>query len=275
MIWLYVSAGILGTILFLFLVFLLLIKPRSLKKRPPFQDFVGREYAHRGLHNQNIPENSLRAFEKAVEQGLGIELDLQLSKDGKVVVFHDFTLNRVVGINGKVLDYTAEELSEMPLNGHSDGIPTLEQVLQVVDGKVPLIIELKIPGFNLSVCPKAFEILDRYAGRYCVESFHPFALDWLRKNRPNVLRGQLSSNFFGHKEGGNKLQLFAVKNLLLNVIAKPDFIAYDVRYPNTWAFRLCRDFWKALPIGWTIRTHEERSRAEHQFDAWICENIYE
>ena len=275
MIWAYLSAGLLGALLLVFLIFLFLIKPRSPKKRPPFRDFVGREYAHRGLHTKNVPENSLRAFEKAVERGLGIELDVQLSKDGQVVVFHDLTLNRVAGIDGKVLEYTAEELSKMSLNGHPDGIPTLRQVLELVNGKVPLIIELKIPGFDLSVCPKAFEILDGYQGLYCVESFHPLALDWLRKNRPNVLRGQLSSNFFGHKEAGNKLQLFAVKNLLLNVIAKPDFIAYDVRYPNTWAFRLCRDVWKAFPVGWTIRTNEERALAEHQFDAWICENIYE
>ena len=275
MIWLYLAIGIVSLFCLIFLIFLFLIKPRSPKDRPPYQDFVGVEYAHRGLHNKNVPENSLRAFEKAVERGLGIELDIQLSKDGQVMVFHDLTLNRVAGVDGKVIDYTAEELSKMSLNGQPDGIPTLQQVLEVVDGKIPLIIEMKIPGFDLSVCPKAFEILDRYTGRYCVESFHPFVLDWMRKNRPNILRGQLSSNFFKHKEGGNKLQLFAVKNLLLNVIAKPDFIAYDIRYPETWAFRLCRDFWKAFPIGWTVRTNDELTQAKKEFDAWICEDIYE
>ncbi len=274
MIWLYVSAGILGFLLLCFLVFLLLIKPRSVKHRPDTTAFVGKEYAHRGLHTKSVPENSLRAFQGAVDKGLGIELDIQLSKDGQVVVFHDLTLNRVAGVDGKVMDYTAEELSKMSLNGQTDGIPTLKQVLELVDGQIPLIIECKIPGFDLSVCPKAFELLDQYTGPYCVESFHPFVLDWLRKNRPHVLRGQLSSNFFGHGEEGNKLQLFAVKNLLLNVIAKPDFIAYDVRYPKTWAFRLCRDVWKALPIGWTVRTEEELEEAKKHFDGWICENIY-
>ena len=275
MIFLYLTLGLLGALLLIFLIFLFLIKPRSPKRRPDTAAFVGVQYAHRGLHNKNIPENSLRAFEGAVEKGLGIELDIQLSKDGKVMVFHDFTLNRVAGIDGKVIDYTAEELGKMPLNGQPDGIPTLEQVLQAVDGKVPLIIEIKIPGFDCSVCPKAFELLDGYAGPYCVESFHPFALKWMKENRPEILRGQLSSNFFGHKESGNNLEFFAVKNLLLNVIAKPDFIAYDIRYPNTWAFRLCRDFWKALPIGWTVRTEEELTEAKKHFDAWICENIYD
>lgn len=274
MIGLYVSAGILGFFLLCFLVFLFLIKPRSLKNRPDTAPFVGKEYAHRGLHTKAVPENSLRAFQGAVDKGLGIELDVQLSKDGQVVVFHDLTLNRVAGVDGKVIDYTAEELSKMSLNGQEDGIPTLKQVLELVDGKIPLIIEVKIPGFDLSVCPKLFDLLDEYKGPYCVESFHPFVLDWLRKNRPDVLRGQLSSNFFGHGEEGNKLQLFAVKNLLLNVIARPDFIAYDIRYPNTWAFRLCRDVWKALPIGWTIRTEEELEEAKKHFAGWICENIY-
>ncbi|MBQ1272695.1 MAG: glycerophosphodiester phosphodiesterase [Clostridia bacterium] len=274
MIGLYVSAGILGFFLLCFLVFLFLIKPRSVKNRPDTAPFVGKEYAHRGLHTKAVPENSLRAFQGAVDRGLGIELDVQLSKDGQVVVFHDLTLNRVAGVDGKVIDYTAEELSKMSLNGQPDGIPSLKQVLELVDGKIPLIIEVKIPGFDLSVCPKLFDLLDEYKGPYCVESFHPFVLDWLRKNRPDVLRGQLSSNFFGHGEEGNKLQLFAVKNLLLNVIARPDFIAYDIRYPNTWAFRLCRDVWKALPIGWTIRTEEELEEAKKHFAGWICENIY-
>lgn len=274
MIWFLIALGIIGALLLIFVIFLFLIKPRSPRNRPDTSAFVGKEYAHRGLHNKNIPENSLRAFEGAVERELGIELDIQLSKDGEVVVFHDFTLNRVAGVNGKVIDYTAEELSKMPLNGQSDGIPTLKQVLEVVDGKIPLIIEIKIPGFDLSVCPKAFEILDHYSGPYCIESFHPFALKWMRKNRPEILRGQLSSNFFGHKEEGSKIQLFAVKNLLFNFLAKPDFIAYDIRYPNTWAFRLCRDVWKAFPIGWTVRTRDQLEEAKRDFDAWICEDIY-
>ena len=274
MIWGYVSAGILGFLLLCFLGFLFLIKPRSVKNRPDTTPFVGKEYAHRGLHTKNVPENSLRAFQGAVDQGLGIELDIQLSKDGQVVVFHDLTLNRVAGVDGKVIDYTAEELAKMSLNGQPDGIPTLKQVLELVDGKIPLIIEFKIPGFDLSVCPKAFELLDGYTGAYCVESFHPFVLDWMRKNRPNILRGQLSSNFFGHNEAGNKLQLFAVKHLLLNVVARPDFIAYDIRYPKVLSFRICRDWFKALPIGWTIRTEAELDESKKHFDGWICEDIY-
>lgn len=274
MIALYIFLGILVLSTLVFLIFLFLIKPRPLKNRPQAADFLGKEYAHRGLHDANIPENSLRAFQAAVDRGLGIEMDLQLSADGEVVVVHDFDLNRVAGLKNKVKDLTAEELGRVSLNGKGDGIPTLKQALQVVDGEVPLIIEMKIPGMDCSVCAKAMEILDQYDGPYCVESFHPFAIRWMKKNRPRILRGQLSTDFFGHKEQGSKIQLFAVKNLLLNFLAKPDFIAYDIRYPNAWAFRLCCRIWNAIPIGWTIRTKEELEAAKKNFDAWICEDIY-
>ena len=274
MIWLYLSLGILGGLMLLFLLYLWMIAPRSAKKRPDTAPFAGMEFAHRGLHTKTVPENSLRAFQGAVERGLGIELDIQLSKDGEVMVFHDFTLNRVAGIDGKVKDYTAAELKKMSLNGMEDGIPTLRQVLEVVGGRVPLIIEIKIPGFDLSVCPKAFEILDGYEGPYCIESFHPLAIRWMKKNRPQVLRGQLSSDFFKMKEKGSKIQFFAVKNLLLNFLARPDFIAFDIRYPKAISFRLCTKFFRALPVGWTVRSERELERARKNFEAWICEDIY-
>ena len=264
----------LGGLLAIGILYLWMIAPRSRKKRPDDDPFRNREFAHRGLHGKEIPENSLPAFEGAVQKGLGIELDVQLSKDGEVMVFHDFTLDRVTGESGRVLDKTAEELSKMSLNGKPLGIPTLKQVLAAVDGKVPLIIEIKIPGFDLSVCPKAFEILDGYKGPYCVESFHPLALRWVKKNRPRILRGQLSSDFFKHGEKGSKIQFFAVKNLLLNFLARPDFIAFDIRYPKALSFRICTKCFRALPIGWTVRTEAELNAAKKNFDAWICEDIY-
>jgi glycerophosphoryl diester phosphodiesterase len=216
----------------------------------------------------------LSAFRKAVDMGYGIELDVQLSADGEVMVFHDENLLRMTGCDASLYHKTAAELSALRLSGSEEHIPTLAEVLSLVGGRVPLLVEIKSDHGTVAVCEKTAALLDSYAGEYMIESFHPFALDWMRKNRPNILRGQLSSNFFGHKESGNNLQFFAVKNLLLNVIARPDFIAYDIRYPNTWAFRLCRDVWKAFPIGWTVRSKEELEEAKKYFDAWICENIY-
>lgn len=276
MIWWYVGGGIAAAILLIGLTFLFLIKPRSKSDRPDTTPFVGVEYAHRGVHTATIPENSLRAFQGAMDRGLGIELDIQLSADDQVMVVHDLDLKRVAGLDKKVRELTADELSRVSLCGQSDGIPTLRQVLSVVDGKVPLIIELKIPGMDLAVCEKAFEILDEYRGPYCIESFHPLAIARVRKLRPHVLRGQLSSDFFKSKDApNNAVQLFAVKNLLLNVLARPDFIAFDIRYPKATAFRLCCKLWGGVPIGWTIRTKDELEAAKKTFDAWICENIYE
>lgn len=274
MIGLWIALGILGGAILIFALFLWMIAPRRAKKRPNTAPFLGKEFAHRGLHTSTVPENSLRAFRDATQRGLGIELDIQLSKDGEVMVFHDFTLDRMTGERGTVKEYTAEALKNLSLNGQEDKIPTLRQVLEAVDGRVPLIVEIKIPGFDLSVCPKAFEILDGYKGPYCVESFHPLALQWVKKNRPHVLRGQLSSDFFKLKEQGSSIQFFAVKNLLLNFLCRPDFIAFDIHYPKAVAFRLCTKWLHALPVGWTVRTREELNEAKKNFDAWICEDIY-
>ena len=274
MIGLSIVLGLLGAAILIGLGFLWMIAPRSAKKRPDSTPFLGMEFAHRGLHNKNLPENSLRAFLAAVDRGLGIELDIQCSKDGEVVVFHDFTLSRMTEKQGRVLDYTAEELGKMSLKGLPDGIPTLKQVLDAVGGKVPLIIEIKVPGLDLSVCPKAFALLDRYQGPYCIESFHPLAIRWMKRHRPAVLRGQLSSDFFKHSEKGSRISFFAVKNLLLNFLSRPDFIAFDIRYPRALSFRLCTKFFHAIPIGWTVRTRDELKNAKADFDAWICEDIY-
>ena len=137
----------------------------------------------------------MKAFEKAVEGGYGIELDVQLSKDKVPVIFHDFTLERVCGKEGRVYDYTYEELNKFSLYGTEEKIPKLEDFLKMVDGRVPLIVELKVEWTDISVCPLADGILSGYHGAYCIESFNPLALIWYRKNRNNVMRGQLSDAF--------------------------------------------------------------------------------
>lgn len=157
-------------------LYLLMIMPAMLG-RPDMEPFKRWLYAHRGLHDNSsdAPENSLRAFKRAVEAGYGIELDIQLSKDKKPVVFHDFTLERICGRPGKVCDYTYEELRRFKLCDSDEGIPSFADVLKLVDGRVPLIVELKIEHTDLSLCPIADKLLRQYSGRYCIESFHPWA----------------------------------------------------------------------------------------------------
>ena len=152
--------NLLITILVLILVYIFLVAPRMINRadRTPF---YGRHYAHRGLFDNDsvAPENSLAAFKKAVDAGYGIELDVQLSKDEKLVVFHDATLKRMCGIDGKVWDYTLEELQQMKLLNSNETIPTFEQFLEVVDGKVPFILEYKLDRAQTRVCQYANEVL--------------------------------------------------------------------------------------------------------------------
>ncbi|MBE6541999.1 MAG: glycerophosphodiester phosphodiesterase [Ruminococcaceae bacterium] len=212
------------------------------------------EYAHRGLHGNGIPENSLAAFKNAVDNGFGIELDIQLSSDGEVMVFHDYTLSRMTGDDRKLSDLTAAELMELRLDGGEEHIPTLRQVLDLVDGKVPLLIELKGESLNTSLCPAANEILKSYSGVYCVESFNPILLSWYRKNRHDVVRGLLTTNLCKDKKT-TPLNL-ALDIMVMNVLARPDFIAYNHRYPNRFVLKMITKIWRPETFAWTVREKE-------------------
>lgn len=231
-------------------------------------------YAHRGLFNNSsdAPENSLEAFRRAVEGGFGIEMDVQLSKDGVPVVFHDFTLKRICGVEGKVCDYTWEELQEFRLCGSEQRIPRFQEALELVDGRVPLIVELKLASMDVSVCPAADRLLSEYKGRYCIESFHPLAVRWYRKNRREVVRGQLSDAFL--KEGEFRGPLcFLLQNLLFNWIGKPDFVAYNHKYPKVFSRRFCRRVYRNTAVAWTIKTPGELEAAKKYFDICIFDSF--
>ncbi len=250
------------------ILYLIAIMPRMLK-RPDKTAFDGVFFAHRGLFNNtsHVPENSILAFKRAVEHGFGIEMDVQLTKDKVPVVFHDFTLQRACGTSGKVEDYTYEELQKLTLFGSGERIPKFEEVLRVVDGKVPLIIELKIEWLDYSVCKIADKILQRYKGKYAIESFNPLGLLWYRKHRNDVVRGQLSDHF--RKEGTAKGYLyFLLHYLTLNFLTKPDFIAYNHKYHKNLSRCLCRHLYKAKAAAWTIKSEDQLKQAKQNFD-WI------
>jgi len=222
-------------------LYLYLIAPRMFHRadRTPFLD---RHYAHRGLfdNDSEAPENSLTAIQKAVEAGYGIEFDVQLSKDGQLVVFHDASLQRMCGIEGKVWEYTLEELKALKLAGSEETIPTLEEVLKAVDGRVPLIIEYKLDRVQTRVCELADRILQQYPGAYCIESFHPLAVIWYRKHRPEIMRGQLCEEFFRNERFKGSPVYYFLSYLLTNVAARPDFVAYNHRHAGNLSRRLCR-----------------------------------
>ncbi len=257
----------------LMILYLLAIMPR-LGNRKARLDFLGVYYAHRGLHNNEskAPENSLAAFKKAVEAGYGIEMDVQLTKDKVPVVFHDFTLKRICGKEGKVCDYTFQELKEFKLCGSEERIPAFEQVLNLVGGKVPLIVELKVEWTDISVCPLADEMLRNYKGLYCIESFNPLALFWYRRHHSDVVRGQLSDGFLKSGEFKGILYVF-LQNLMLNWITKPDFIAYNHRYADVCARKICRSLYKNMAVAWTIKSQQELEKAKNKFDIFIFDSF--
>lgn len=260
-------------ILALILLYLLMIMPR-MTRRPDITPFRKWLYAHRGLHDNgsDAPENSLRAFERAAAAGYGIELDVRLTKDGVPVVFHDDTLKRICGVEGTVRQRTFEELQAFSLCGTDQRIPRLEDVLKLVDGRVPLIVELKTEGTDVSVCPAADQLLNVYQGLYCVESFNPLGLFWYRRNRNGVVRGQLADAY--HKEGKYRGPLyFLLQNLMLNWLGKPDFIAYNHRYPRMLSRILCRTLFGSAAAAWTVKSREELEAAKKQFDLYIFDSF--
>lgn len=255
------------------LLYLLMIMPR-MAGRPDVKPFLERLYAHRGLHDNktDAPENSMRAFQKAVEADFGIELDVQLSKDGVAVVFHDDTLKRICGVEGRVCERTFEELQQLSLCGTDQKIPRFADVLELVDGKEPLIVELKIETGDMSVCEEADKLLSAYQGLYCIESFNPLAVLWYRRNRKGVMRGQLADAFYREGEHTGLLYLL-LQNLLFNWLAKPDFIAYNHKYPDMLSRRLCRGLYRNTAVAWTIKSTEELAAAREHFDIFIFDSF--
>lgn len=255
------------------LLYFLMIMPRMVG-RPEAGAFCEYLYAHRGLHDNgtDAPENSLRAFRRAVEAGFGIELDVQLSKDGVPVVFHDFTLKRGCGAEGKVCEHTFEELQQHRLWGTDQKVPKLEEVLELVDGRVPLIVELKAESIDIGVCGAADKLLSEYKGMYCVESFNPLAMLWYRRHRGRIFRGQLSDAFLKEGEYVGVLY-FLLQNLLMNWLSKPDFIAYNCKYPQILSRRLCRSLYGSKAAAWTVRSREQMEEARGNFDIFIFEGF--
>ncbi len=249
-----------------------LVSPRIFKKadRSPF---MGHVYAHRGFYDNltDAPENSLRAFKKAVEKRYGIELDVQLTLDEKVVVFHDNDLKRVCGIDAPVNSFTYEELKKFHICGSEEKIPLFTEVLDVVDGKVPLIVEIKMVDAKIRICELANDILMNYNGKYMVESFHPYAVKWFKDHRPEVLRGQLSCDFV--KEGTKEtFGMWLVHYLLTNFMCRPDFVAYSCESCNN-LFFIFSKLLGALPVAWTVKSPEKLKEIKNNYKLFIFEGF--
>lgn len=257
----------------LVILYFLAIMPR-LSHRKARKDFLNVYYAHRGLfdNHSKAPENSMAAFKKAVKAGYGIEMDVQMTRDGIPVVFHDFTLERICGKTGKVCEYTWQELKDFTLCESEETIPRFEDVLKMVNGKVPLIVELKVEWMDILVCPAVDALLKGYKGLYCIESFNPLVLLWYRRYHNDVVRGQLSDGFLKSGEFKGILYVF-LQNLMLNWMTKPDFVAYNHKYADVPARKLCRSLYKNMAAAWTIKSQEELDAARDKFDIFIFDSF--
>lgn len=242
-------------ILLLVCVWLWLIRCRG--NASGWEKLEGHRYAHRGLHDKNngIPENSLFAFRRAVEHGFGAELDVHLLADGSLAVFHDSKLKRMTGREGVVEDLTADRLGEYHLLETGETIPQLFEVLDIFEGtELPLVVELKsYQGNHDALAARTMEELDKYRVPYCIESFDPYCLRWLRRNRPEVIRGQLADNSIRSAKSGQKGKAFVLATLLVNCIGVPDFIAYCRKERAIAPLSVCKKLFGAHIVYWTLR----------------------
>lgn len=257
------------SVIIIFIFILFLIYPGKTKGTQQTL-LKGVNFAHRGLHSKDrsVPENSISAFKLAVEKGYGIELDVILSKDEEVMVFHDDTLGRICGYEGSVEDYTVEELKEMCLCNTTEKIPLLKEVLNIVHGQIPIIIEVKSGKRNKRLCEKVLSIVDSYEGLYCIESFNPFIVLWFRKNAPQIMRGQLIM----HRKNYNNVPRwmgFVMGNALANVISRPQFIAYGTS-KKSFLLR-CAEKLGAMKVVWTINDNHDSRKYEQANHAVIFE----
>ncbi|MBQ7801227.1 MAG: glycerophosphodiester phosphodiesterase [Oscillospiraceae bacterium] len=232
-------------------------------------------YAHRGLHDEVKPENSMAAFRAALDAGYGIELDIHLLKDGNLAVMHDSLLKRTTGREGRIEDLTTEQLRDYRLGGTEETIPTFREVLDLFTGKAPLIIELKAErGNHAALTEAACAMMEDYEGPWCMESFDPRCVWWLKKHRPEVIRGQLTANFFADEKSTLPGVLkWALQHQVFNFLTRPDFVAYKFEDRKTISDTLVRKLWGIQAVSWTLRTQEDFDTALREGRLPIFENF--
>lgn len=236
------------------------------------EPFLYRFYAHRGLYTkqQDVPENSLPAFQRAVESDYGVELDVQFTKDGKLVVFHDDMLDRATNLKGRVDAYTYDELLESArLFGTDEKIPLFTEVLDILDGHVPVIVELKSCADFDKLSLETARTLDCCRGPFCVESFDPRIVRWFYRNRKEWVRGQLAEPYSYAKHSGKPVRAFLCSCLFFNHFSHPQFIAYRIS-KKPFSVRLC-ELLGAMRVAWTMHESDPMDKMVQDFDCIIFE----
>lgn len=234
--------------------------------------YKGTAFAHRGLHDPSTAENSLAAFAKACEAGVGIELDVQFTKDRQLVVFHDNDLLRMTGTDAAVNSLTLDEIRSLRLVTDGSSIPTLREVLDTVAGRVPLLVEIKSCSEIKQLTLATAEMLRGYNGDYVIESFNPICLMHLRRNFPHVIRGQLVTSRDDYKDQSGAVA-FLLSQLMLCVIARPDFVAYNQNAPVSAGMWLHKKLFRTPMAVWTVTDEAKYREAISGGEMPIFENI--
>lgn len=222
--------------------------------------------AHRGIFDNKVTiENTIKAFKKAINKNMTIELDVHLTKDNKIVVYHDDNLSRLTNSNKNIKDLTYDEIKNIKFKETDDKIPTLNEVLDIIDGKVPVIIELKYDTKNHKLEKELVKILDNYKGEFAVQSFDYSIINWFKKNRENYIRGLLVTN-----KKDNLFKYLNNKLIFLN-LCKPDFLSVNKKNLGN---KKIEEYNKNHPvIAYTIKNKKDYNKYKNEFDNLICENM--
>ena len=261
-------------IVILILLYLYLIGP-AVKRKDQMRPYEEVYIAHRGLfNNKDVPENSLTAFMKAVENDYGIELDVQLTKDDKLVVFHDQSLERMTGIRKDLIDCDYDELLQYSLLDTDEKIPLFSEVLEVLKKDTPLVVEIKPEGRYIETTRRTVEMLKSYDGLYNMESFNPFVVSYLRKNNPEIIRGQLAYDSLKDRENKENFFIkFTTTYLMMNFLGRPDYIAYDCNSTDNLSYRLCSKFFKSECVAWTIKSQKQLEEVKDYYQCFIFDSF--
>ena len=239
--------------------------PSSPSRLPEATWLTARPYAHRGLHGPERIENSRAAFEAAIAAGYGIELDVQASREGEAIVFHDYELGRLAEAEGRVADRPAADVRRLKLKGQAETIPSLEEVLALIAGRAPLLIEVKAPRRKVApLCRSILQALQGYRGDAAVMSFNPAVGHWFARHAPHLPRGLVVT------ESGKRNMRGRIERGLALARARPDFLAYDIRdLPSRFASAVRA---RGLPVlTWTVRNRRDEEAASIYADQIIHE----
>ena len=241
------------------------IKKRSIMRLNKEHWLLSKPIAHRGLWNESIVENSLCSYQNAIDNGYPIEIDLYSTTDGKLVSFHDSTLNRMTGVDGFIYDKSYEQLSQLNLGASTEKIPLFDQVLELCQNKTPLLIEIKNQP-DKDIVKKVVERLKTYKGEFAIQSFNPLYINQVKKLAPEFIRGILGTNDAKEESFINR---FVVKNLAFNRLIKPDFISYSF---EDLPLKKRKTKNKCL-ITWTVTTEEDYLKVKGKVDNVIFEKF--